>query len=95
MSKLHVKCRHPNEYVYRNPESGKKHGVVRTEVPNNYVDWDNDYTMYDPLNFTAAFVLTASWADPELDKFQPKWNEIDGNINRKSHEGEYNVILNY
>ena len=46
-----------------------------------------------PAALTAAFVLSAPWADPQLgaDGFDPKWNSVDGKINRKSHEGDYPV----
>lgn len=48
---------------------------------------------YCPTAFTAAFVLSAAWADPQLgaDGFDPRWNSVDGKINRKSHEGDYGI----
>ena len=67
--------------------------VVRAEVPSELVHWDSSFDTYDTITFTAPHLKTASWADPDIDdeNFHPEWNQIDGNINRKSHEGEYRV----
>ena len=90
---LHIKCRFPNEYVYKRPEDGQTQRIKRTDVPAGYISWDIHFETYDPLSFTAPHILKAPWADPELSQpdFQPKWNQIDGNINRKSHEGPYKI----
>lgn len=72
--------------------------VRRTLVPDEKVDWSVEYKGYSPLEFTAPLVLTASWADPELDdpEFQPKWNDLDDKVNRKSHEvDEYKIEDGY
>ena len=84
----HTKCRHPNEYLVK---GGEKHS--RFPVPDLAVPWEVPMPDYSPTAFTADFVLSASWADPELgaDGFDPKWNSTDGKINRKSHEGDYGV----
>ena len=67
--------------------------VVRAEVPSELVHWNTLFDTYDTITFTAPHLKTASWADPDIDdeNFHPEWNQIDGNINRKSHEGEYRV----
>ena len=48
---------------------------------------------YTPVVFTAPFVLTAVWADPDLGAagFTPLWNELDGKVNMVSHAGEFKV----
>lgn len=46
---------------------------------------------YKPTKFTFQHV-NKPWADPELsDKFQPQWNEINGNVDRRGHSGPYPV----
>ncbi len=60
-------------------------------MPTEKVPWDVAFDMYDPLAFTAPHVMTAPWADPDLAKesFKPKWNALDGAIDRRSHVGAY------
>ena len=67
--------------------------VVRTEVPTDLVDWEAPFDTYDTITFSAPHLKTASWADPDIDdeNFHPQWNQLDGNINRMSHEGLYLV----
>ena len=52
------------------------------------------YCIYLPVFFEAHHLEDAPWADPALGKsdFDPKFNQIDGKIDRKSHEGKYKVI---
>ncbi|XP_040580343.1 ADP-ribose pyrophosphatase, mitochondrial [Lepeophtheirus salmonis] len=93
----HVKCRYPNDYIYRD-ESGKSRSIVRLKVPNIDCSWDDEFDIYDPITFTAPFVLKAAWADPPLEDRTPKWNSIDGKVDRRSGEGKYriqgNICLN-
>ena len=65
-------------------------------MPSDYVSWDAPFDTYDTITFTAPHLKTAPWADPDIDdeSFHPQWNQIDKNINRRSHEGEYMVISN-
>ena len=62
-------------------------------MPPGLISWDIPFDTYDTISITAAHLKTAPWADPELgdENFNPKWNEIDGQINRKSHDGLYMV----
>ena len=48
---------------------------------------------FTPVEFTALFALTAVLADPDLGAagFTPLWNELDGKVNRVSHDGVYKV----
>ena len=88
----HAKCRHPNEYLVKSRD-GEDQRHPRFPVPDLAVPWTVPMPDYSPATFTAAFVLSAPWADPQLgaDGFDPKWNSVDGKINRKSHEGDYPV----
>merc|ERR1712226_792428 len=90
---LHFKCRFPNEYIYKRHEDEKVIRVVRAEVPSELVHWDTLFDTYDTITFTAPHLKTAPWADPDIDEenFRPKWNQVDININRRSHEGGYLV----
>ena len=54
-------------------------------VPHPQVDWNIDWSEYSPLEFTAAHIVEAVWADPELgaEDFSPKWNTLDGNVSQR------------
>lgn len=68
---------------------------MRQEVPAGQIAWDTSYDVYDPIAFTAPHVLKAPWADPKIghEGFHPQWNQMDGLVNRQSHEGVYRVKL--
>ena len=82
----HVKCR--AEFY----ECGKDK-IARATVSDDQVSWASAWPGYSPAEFTAPFVLTAVWADPDIGAlgFDPKWNSLDEKVNRMSHEGEYKV----
>ena len=67
--------------------------IPRFQVTEEQVPWSVPLSSYTPVEFTAPFVLTAVWADPELGAagFNPLWNKLDGKVNRVSHDGEYKV----
>jgi len=69
--------------------------IVRHEVPAGFVSWDIEFDTYDPIVFDAHHLEGAPYADPMLESpdFDPKFNHIDGKINRKSHEGPYRVMI--
>nr|XP_003706314.2 PREDICTED: ADP-ribose pyrophosphatase, mitochondrial [Megachile rotundata] len=79
---IHNKCR---QGFY--PSSN----IKRFEVPENKVSWSVDYPEYTPVEYTAPAIKGKSWADPAIgeNSFEPKWNSIDENINRKSFTGDY------
>lgn len=89
---FHLKCRFPHEYQYKGPD-GQTHRIVRQEVPAGQIAWDTSYDVYDPIAFTAPHVLKAPWADPKIghEGFHPQWNQMDGLVNRQSHEGVYRI----
>jgi len=86
----HFKCRN-NPYLHT--DAGQTIKTGRLSVPDEKVDWSSSFPGYSPPDFTAPFVLTASWADPQLEDedFSPLWNSVDGKVNRESHEGKYRV----
>ena len=67
--------------------------MVRFEVPNESVPWSAKFGNYEPVFFEAHHLEGAPWADPVLGTpgFSPSFNQVDGKINRKSHEGDYQV----
>ncbi|KAJ9574155.1 hypothetical protein L9F63_008411 [Diploptera punctata] len=83
---LHTKCR--SRFYPRTDNT-----VTRTEVPDEKVPWEVKWDRYYPTTYTAPFIKGQSWADPEVTdtNFHPKWNSIDGNVNRVSHMGVYKV----
>uniref|UniRef100_A0A1I8NHG4 Nudix hydrolase domain-containing protein n=1 Tax=Musca domestica TaxID=7370 RepID=A0A1I8NHG4_MUSDO len=80
---LHATCRNN---VYPRSE------VKRFPVPDKYVPWNVPFE-YDPPTYTSAHIAGQVWADPDIQnkEFQPKWNCLDGNVNRVSFNGEYAI----
>uniref|UniRef100_A0A3Q2PWB2 ADP-ribose pyrophosphatase, mitochondrial n=1 Tax=Fundulus heteroclitus TaxID=8078 RepID=A0A3Q2PWB2_FUNHE len=79
----HVKSRCP-QY----PESA----VNRFPVPDDKVNWNQNWPQYNPVSYTAPAVLKKPfWADPEIGSFSPKFNTVDGAVDRTSFEGSYRV----
>ncbi|KAK2583048.1 hypothetical protein KPH14_009086 [Odynerus spinipes] len=79
---IHKKCRQ-GFYPHTN--------IKRFEVPENKVSWNVEYPEYKPNKYTAPSIKDKPWADPEIENtsFIPKWNAIDGKVNRKSFMGDY------
>merc|ERR1719510_18668 len=92
MADIHVKCRDPYEYVYR--DRGQTRKIKRHEVPAGKISWDVPFQYYDPITFDALHLATAPYADPDIKNpdFKPKFNQLDGKIDRTSHEGPYRVV---
>ncbi|KAL6266250.1 hypothetical protein P5V15_003111 [Pogonomyrmex californicus] len=82
---FHQKCR---QGLY--PSSN----VKRFTVPEEKIPWTVDYPDYKPVAYTATVVKGKPWADPEIDEptFEPKWNTVDGKVNRKSFMGRDYVV---
>lgn len=85
----HVTCRN-NIYP--------KSSVDRFNVPDEFVYWTVAFLGYLPPTYTAPHIKNQIWADQNLaaDKcidisFQPKWNSLDGSINRVSYNGVYDI----
>ena len=92
MADIHVKCRSPYEYVYL--ENGQTKKIKRHEVPAGKISWDVPFQIYDPITFNALHLATAPYADPDIKNpdFKPRFNELDGKIDRRSYEGPYRVV---
>lgn len=87
---FHIKCRNS---IY--PRTDGK--IVRFHVPDDKVNWNSSYSMYNPPMFTSTFVIGQLWADKDLSafEFKPNWNCIDGNVNRISFTGRYDLQNGY
>lgn len=74
---MHVNCR--NGYY---PKTNNT--VQRQHVPDDSVCWDKDWPEYSPPVYTAKHIGGQPWADSDLTevKFHPKWNSLDGPIDR-------------
>ena len=67
--------------------------ILRFQVPDEQVPWSVPLSSFTPVEFTALFALTAVLADPDLGAagFTPLWNELDGKVNRVSHDGKFKL----
>ncbi|XP_006018160.1 ADP-ribose pyrophosphatase, mitochondrial isoform X1 [Alligator sinensis] len=68
--------------------------VERSKVPSDKVGWLVEWKDYSPVEYTAASILAGpKWADPQIsDKhFSLKFNEKDGQVERKSLSGLYKI----
>ncbi|KAI5097182.1 ADP-ribose pyrophosphatase, mitochondrial [Silurus meridionalis] len=64
----------------------------RFPVPDNNVSWETHWPDYNPVNYTAPSVLkNPDWADPDIGSFSPRFNSLDGPVDRRSHEGDYSI----
>ncbi|XP_032899516.1 ADP-ribose pyrophosphatase, mitochondrial-like isoform X1 [Amblyraja radiata] len=89
-----VKCLHMKARSEVYPCSA----VLRFPVPDDKVDWAVPWTNYNPVDYTApALLKQPSWADlPYRDEGELntvlKFNQLDGDVDRRSHTGKYNLI---
>ncbi|XP_064391626.1 ADP-ribose pyrophosphatase, mitochondrial-like [Halichondria panicea] len=72
-------------------------GVKRFPVPEDKVSWSVDWPEYQPVDHTHPAVLRGPvWADLDFRKVTPdtppKYNELDGNVDRKSYSGTYEIV---
>uniref|UniRef100_H3D1Z6 ADP-ribose pyrophosphatase, mitochondrial n=1 Tax=Tetraodon nigroviridis TaxID=99883 RepID=H3D1Z6_TETNG len=66
--------------------------VKRLLVPDDKVGWSRRWPEYRPVGYTAPSVLNKPvWADPDIGSFSPKFNTLDGAVDRTSFEGCYKV----
>lgn len=64
----------------------------RLPVPDDKVEWSKSWPEYGPVQHTdPAVAKKPKWADPEIGKFSPKFNALDGDVDRRSFEGNYSV----
>ncbi|XP_023946245.1 ADP-ribose pyrophosphatase, mitochondrial isoform X2 [Bicyclus anynana] len=85
---IHFKCR---SRLY--PRSN----VERFPVPDEKVPWFVEYKDYKPSTYNSPSIEGKPWADNEIGNpaFKPKWNDVDGNVNRKSYVGLYEIKDGY
>ncbi|KYO38064.1 ADP-ribose pyrophosphatase, mitochondrial isoform A [Alligator mississippiensis] len=68
--------------------------VERSKVPSDKVGWLVEWKDYSPVEYTAASILVGpKWADPQISdkQFSLKFNEKDGQVERKSLSGLYKI----
>ncbi|XP_047427154.1 ADP-ribose pyrophosphatase, mitochondrial [Mugil cephalus] len=66
--------------------------VQRFPVPDGKVEWAVKWPEYKPVSYTSPAVLKKpAWADPDVGSFSPRFNEVDGAVDRTSFEGVYRV----
>lgn len=65
--------------------------IQRFKIEDNKISWNIEYPEYKPVKHTSPNILNKPWADPILEDscFKPKWNALDGSIDRRSYMGEY------
>jgi len=81
---VHVKSR---QSPYPNSE------VVRFQVEPHLVSWTVPYPEYDPPDHTDRIVLShPEWADPGIDGNRFHFNSLDGDVDRTSHLGKYQIV---
>lgn len=71
--------------------------LKRFPVPDDKVPWESEFPDYAPEDFTSESILKGpEWADP-IDPSGITFNCIDKslNVDRKSYEGEYEVVDGY
>ncbi|KAK9888262.1 hypothetical protein WA026_000525 [Henosepilachna vigintioctopunctata] len=78
---VHQKCR-SQLYPFGN--------IKRILLSDDEVPWNVNIS-YDPPEYESPVLKNKAWADPYIEdaKFTPKFNSLDGNINRKSYMGNY------
>uniref|UniRef100_A0A4X1V147 ADP-ribose pyrophosphatase, mitochondrial n=1 Tax=Sus scrofa TaxID=9823 RepID=A0A4X1V147_PIG len=65
-----------------------------SQVPDEKVSWQVEWPEYQPVAYTSDSILTRpKWADPLVGErnFSPKFNEKDGQVERRSQNGWYKV----
>ncbi|XP_028966718.1 deoxyhypusine hydroxylase [Galendromus occidentalis] len=82
--------------VHNNCRNGFYAGteIRRAEVPVEKVSWEVDFPEYQPTEYESEVLRNRPWSDPKITGVDSpmKFNEVDGEVNRKSHEGEYEVV---
>lgn len=79
----HVACRNS---LYAN-------ATQRFPVPDEFIPWTKTYEGYDP-RYLCLVNDNKPWADLKITdpSFKPKFNELDGNVNRVSYTGIYQIV---
>uniref|UniRef100_A0A915BTA8 Nudix hydrolase domain-containing protein n=1 Tax=Parascaris univalens TaxID=6257 RepID=A0A915BTA8_PARUN len=84
-AKMHLKCRNIEKPYLRS-------SVYRIDVPDSKVDWKREWKEYQPLDYTDPSIIGKPWADKDIvNGTSLHWNSIDGNVDRRSHMGKYEL----
>uniref|UniRef100_A0A0K0E9K0 Nudix hydrolase domain-containing protein n=1 Tax=Strongyloides stercoralis TaxID=6248 RepID=A0A0K0E9K0_STRER len=66
--------------------------VYRVNVPEKFSQWNVKWDDYSPPDYTSSEATNKIWSDDkELNTNNYKWNAIDGDINRISFMGPYQI----
>ncbi|KAA8584940.1 ADP-ribose pyrophosphatase, mitochondrial isoform X1 [Etheostoma spectabile] len=66
--------------------------IQRFLVPDDKVDWSQNWPQYNPVSYTHPSVVNKpAWADPDIDSFSPKFNAVDGAVDRTSFDDSYKI----
>lgn len=67
--------------------------IQRFTVPDELISWTSNFSDYNPPFYESPVLKGKPWADPDINdpSFHPKFNDLDGNVNRKSHVGNYEI----
>lgn len=70
--------------------------IQRFPVPDELISWTESYDDYKPAHFESPVLVGKPWADPNIKDltFKPKFNQLDGEVNRVSHVGQYQIADN-
>eukprot|EP01130_Rhizamoeba_saxonica_P001723 TRINITY_DN11583_c0_g1_i1.p1 TRINITY_DN11583_c0_g1~~TRINITY_DN11583_c0_g1_i1.p1 ORF type:complete len:288 (-),score=79.00 TRINITY_DN11583_c0_g1_i1:62-892(-) len=83
MQKQHTKCL--QEYPGNGP--------ARAQLTTDQIPWTTDFPEYSPTEYTANVVASQPiWADFPLSDANYVFNAIDEGIDRRSFEGDYDVV---
>ncbi|CAM2712880.1 unnamed protein product [Rotaria socialis] len=84
MANIHIKAR-------KSPYSDTQN-TQRFPVPDEKVPWNVDWSDYKPTEYTSPIVLkNPPWADDCDAKKIKKFNQVDGQVDRTSYTGSYEV----
>ncbi|XP_075993162.1 ADP-ribose pyrophosphatase, mitochondrial [Genypterus blacodes] len=66
--------------------------IKRFPVPDDKVSWLQVWPQYNPVSHTdPAVTKKPTWADPDISSFSPKFNTVDGGVDRTSFKGSYTL----
>lgn len=66
--------------------------IFRSVVPNDKIQWSEEFSEYEPVDFTSAAILrNPEWADPANPWNIFNWNKLTV-VDRRSEMGNYEVI---
>lgn len=68
--------------------------VQRFTVPDELISWTEGFDDYKPPFFESPVLNGKPWADPNIkcSSFKPQFNQLDGQVNRVSHVGQYQIV---